>query len=32
MTAPWLRGIAANAVLVGLIAIAMGFDWAVGWR
>lgn len=28
----WLRGVAANAVLVGLIVIAIGADWAVGWR
>ena len=29
---PWLRGVVANFILVGLIAIALGADWAVGWR
>ncbi len=27
-----LRGLAANAILAGIIAIALGIDWAVGWR
>jgi hypothetical protein len=25
-------GLAGNVVLVGLIAIGLGVDWAVGWR
>lgn len=27
-----LRGLAANALLAGLILVALGLDWTVGWR